>query len=142
DFERQSVADELARAGFDRGQPAFFSWLGVTMYLTPEAIEGTLAFVASIAPGGGLAFDYAVPPSTLGLMQRLAHHALARRVAKAGEPFRTFFAPADLRSRLAGLGFGPIEDLGAPELNARYFSGRADGLCVQGRLGRVLSAER
>src|SRR5271165_4327165 len=29
DFERQTLADGLARAGFDNGATAFFSWLGV-----------------------------------------------------------------------------------------------------------------
>jgi methyltransferase (TIGR00027 family) len=28
DFERQNLADELAQAGFNMDQPAFFSWLG------------------------------------------------------------------------------------------------------------------
>ena len=34
-----------------------------------------------------------------------------------------------------------MEDLGADELNARYFHGRADGLRVGGHLGRLMRAE-
>lgn len=34
-----------------------------------------------------------------------------------------------------------IEDFGRDELNARYFSHRADGLRLRGGLGRVISAE-
>src|ERR1700691_1687992 len=37
DFERQTLADGLAQSGFDGAGPAFFSWLGVTPYLTREA---------------------------------------------------------------------------------------------------------
>jgi len=48
DFERQSLADGLAVAGLRRDQPAYFQWLGVTPYLTREAIISTLDFVASI----------------------------------------------------------------------------------------------
>ena len=93
DFERQTLAEGLARAGFDRRAPSFFSWLGVTMYLSGEAIGPTFEFIASTPPGGGLVFDYMVPRSSLGFMSRLAFDALSRRVAAAGEPFRTFFDP-------------------------------------------------
>src|ERR1700722_14890047 len=34
DFERQTLADGLAAAGFDAAKPPFFAWLGVTVYLT------------------------------------------------------------------------------------------------------------
>jgi methyltransferase (TIGR00027 family) len=34
DFERQTLAAGLEQGGFDSGSPAFFSWLGVTPYLT------------------------------------------------------------------------------------------------------------
>jgi methyltransferase (TIGR00027 family) len=37
DFEIQTLEDGLRRAGFDTSKAAFFSWLGVTMYLTSSA---------------------------------------------------------------------------------------------------------
>src|SRR5215470_14193166 len=48
DFERQSLAEGLANAGFDPGRPAFFQWLGVVPYLTHEAISSTLDYIASV----------------------------------------------------------------------------------------------
>jgi hypothetical protein len=42
---------------------------------------------------------------------------------------------------LLGLGFHGIEDLGADEINARFFARRSDKLRVVGRLGRLMSAE-
>ncbi|MGA9633267.1 MAG: SAM-dependent methyltransferase, partial [Candidatus Acidiferrales bacterium] len=139
DFERQTLADGLRAAGFDREKPAFFSWLGVTMYLSDEAIASTLGFVASLPPGGGIVFDYVVPRESLSLIERMALDALSRRVDAAGEPFRTFFDPKVLGERLIGIGFRSVEDLGGDEINARYFKGRADGLRV-GNVGRLLSA--
>src|SRR5262249_32483033 len=53
DFETQSLAEELRAAGFREAEPAFFSWLGVTMYLTRDAIFSTLSYVASCAAGSG-----------------------------------------------------------------------------------------
>lgn len=140
DFERQTLAEGLRDAGFDREKPAFFSWLGVTMYLTGEAIDATLRFVASLPPGGGIVFDYAVTRESLGFAEGMALDALAKRVEAAGEPFRTFFDPQALEERLMRIGFRSVEDLGADEINARYFKDRADGLRVMGNLGRLIGA--
>jgi methyltransferase (TIGR00027 family) len=141
DFERQTLAEGLRDAGFDRDKPAFFSWLGVTMYLTAEAVAATLGFVASLPTGGGIAFDYVVPQESLGRVERMALGALSRRVKAAGEPFRTFFDPTALTARLKQIGFRSVEDLGADEINALYFKDRADGLRITGNLGRLMSAE-
>ncbi len=141
DFEHQTLPEGLRQAGFDSGQPAFFSWLGVTMYLVRETVIGTFRFIASCSPGGGVAFDYGVPRESLGWMEKMAHDALARRVESSGEPFVTFFTPQELRAELEGIGFHAIQDMGPEELNAVYFQARADGLRIRGRLGRLMSAE-
>ena len=141
DFERQTLADGLKLAGFDCSKAAFFSWLGVTMYLTEEAVMATFGFIASIPSGGGVAFDYAVPRSSLNWIGRLALDALAFRVAAAGEPFRTFFDPSELAERLQRIGFRSVEDLAAEEINARYFKDRGDRLRVTSSLGHLMSAE-
>ena len=141
DFERQTLSEGLRDAGFDPTRVTFFSWLGVTMYLTEEAVMSTLGFIASTPPGGGVVFDYGVPRSSLNWMGKLALDALSRRVAAAGEPFRTFFDPRALADRLRQIGFRAVEDMGSEEINARYFKNRADGLRVGGKIGRLTSAE-
>src|ERR1700723_139218 len=141
DFERQTLQAGLKLAGFNPAKPTFFSWLGVTMYLTEDAVMSTFGFIASTPPPGGVALDYAVPPSSLGLFGRIALDAVSRRVARAGEPFRTFFAPVELAQRLRTMGFSSVEDLGAEEINARYFRDRPDRLRIMGRIGRLMSAQ-
>jgi methyltransferase (TIGR00027 family) len=47
DFETQTLAEGLRSAGCDPGICTFFSWLGVTPYLTAEAVAATLRFIAS-----------------------------------------------------------------------------------------------
>jgi methyltransferase (TIGR00027 family) len=139
DFERESLAEGLMRAGFDTQRPAFFSWLGVTPYLTRGAFDATVRFIAGMAPGSGVVFDYAIERRLLSKMQRTALDAMTARVARAGEPFQLFFDPAALQADLANMGFGEIEDLGKDAINTRYFAGRADGLAVGGG-GRLLCA--
>ena len=51
DFERESLQEGLARMGFRVEAPAFVSWLGVTQYLTPAAIQSTLDLLGSFARG-------------------------------------------------------------------------------------------
>ena len=139
DFERQSLADRLREAGFSTEQPAFISWLGVTPYLTREALTGALRFIASRPRGTTVVFDYATDPRSMGWWSRLIYWLIARRVAKAGEPFRTTFTPETLRAELRPLNFSELADTGAAELNERYCRNRTDGLRV-GRFGRLMKA--
>ena len=139
DFETQTLEDGLLRAGFDTGRCTFFSWLGVTMYLTSDAISATLRFVASMPVGSRIVFDYMISPSLLDPTARMAFHSLAHRVALAGEPFQTFFDPSSLKITLQSMGFGLIEDIAPEEMNARYFQGRSDNSRV-GRLAHVINA--
>src|SRR6201999_3740107 len=41
-FETQPLTEGLAHGAFDFDEPAFFSWLGVTPYLTLEAFRATI----------------------------------------------------------------------------------------------------
>jgi methyltransferase (TIGR00027 family) len=140
DFERQELAAELLAAGFRADQPTFVSWLGVVPYLTKEAAAHTFGFLGKFPAGSGVVFDYSVPRSSLSVLERVALDALSRRVARAGEPFRLFFAPQELDEFLRGLGFRHIDQLAAGEINSRYFANRQDGLCVTGSAGRIVSA--
>ena len=58
DFEVQSLRDGLDAAGFDWSQPTMFSWLGVIVYLTMDAVESTLRTVAECRSGSEVVFEY------------------------------------------------------------------------------------
>jgi methyltransferase (TIGR00027 family) len=139
DFETQDLASRLALSGFRADEPAFFAWLGVTMYLSREAFLQTLAFVASV-PASGIVFDYAVDPAALTPHERFALEALRARVASAGEPFRLFFTPESVVNDLRAAGFNRITDLDSQEINERYLKDRADGLHLTGGLAHLISA--
>jgi methyltransferase (TIGR00027 family) len=145
DFEHQTLASALDLAGLTPNAPAFFSWLGVIPYITRESCMSTLAFIARMPSGSGVAFDFAIDPQLLDWKGRLALKALSARVALSGEPFRLFFRPEELESELKHLGFGEIEILAGDEINTRYFrdcdsQDRADGLRVSGNIGRLACA--
>ena len=122
DFERETLADGLAKGGFDANRPAFFIWLGVVPYLTRHAIFATLSFIAGL-PGGEVVFDYPQPLDHHPPARRGAIEAIMARSAALGEPWRSFFDPAGLRAELTAIGFKEIEDLGPHEVAKRYGDG-------------------
>ncbi len=128
DFEHRTLAEELAEAGFDPRQPAFFGWLGVVPYLTIAAFRATLNTIAQLPRGTAVGFDYGLSPEKLSPVGRIAFDALAARVAAAGEPFQLFFTPESMEAELRSAGFHRIEQLDYEQLNERYFNDRADGL--------------
>jgi len=140
DFEQQTLAVALLHSAFNSTAAAFFSWLGVTPYLTSEACLTTFRLIASMPAGSGVVFDFALDPALLNAGQRQALAALSKRVARYGEPFQLFFDPGKLQVELRAMGFHRTEFLQAKDLNARYFKGRRDGLLVRGSLGHLMGA--
>ena len=121
DFEGGSMKAALKGAGLDTDRAAFVLWLGVTPYLTEEAVFATLGELASWPGGTEVVFDYANPPERVTDSAARAHHEqMAERVAASGEPFRGYFDTPELHTRARKLGFSDIEDLDRAALVARY----------------------
>lgn len=120
DFERQSLADGLAAAGFQADRPAFFQWLGVIPYLTREAIAQTLDFIARV-PESEVVFDYGEPFENYAEERRAGVMAVAESAAARGEPWLSQFDPAEISDMLRAAGFGGIEDLGMAALAERFY---------------------
>jgi methyltransferase (TIGR00027 family) len=119
DLASESVAAALARSSFADDRPAFFSWLGVTMYLTREANLATLQSVASCAaPGSELVLTY-VDQRMLNIESE-SFRALQRRVTSFGEPFLSGFDPKSFATTLKQCGLTLCEDLSGDEVAARY----------------------
>lgn len=140
DFEHETLRDGLARDGFDFSQAAFFAWLGVTPYLSKDAIAQTLSFVASLPKGSAIAFEYVEPMRAQPEQLRTHFKTMAERVAAVGEPFKSYFTAEEMAGLLRQSGFTHIEDFGTAALNARYFVDRADSLKLRGAAHMVLAA--
>jgi methyltransferase (TIGR00027 family) len=121
DLARESIVDALRRSGFQFDKPAFFSWLGVTMYLTREANLTTLrAIAACCKPESSVVFTYTDELGLLSGSQSAAYERMKRNVAALGEPFLSGFDPQQLSAILAGVGFVLEEDLSGLDLSERY----------------------
>ena len=126
-FERQMITDALSQSGFRSNEPAFFSFIGVTRYLTREALISVFSsFVSSMPTGSEIVVDFYAPPS---LLQRL------REPNQETNGFRpSYFDPMTITRDLKPLGFADVKLIGPKELNVRYYKNRKDGLRIRNRM--------
>jgi methyltransferase (TIGR00027 family) len=121
DLAREDLATALDRSSFRNDEPAFFSWLGVTVYLTRQANLATLRAVAACsAPGSEIVFTYIDQVEFAPGGSRSAHNSNAQAVAMAGEPYVSGFEPDQLAGDLAAVGLTLVEDLDGKAMAARY----------------------
>lgn len=138
DLAHEDLGSALAAAGFRSDVPSFFSWLGVTVYLTRAANETTLRAISSCAaPGSEIAFTYIDQRA----LDAGAPQLDARRTQRAaqGEPWLSGFDPTAIADDLRALGLSLVEDLDGDALTARYCAGRSDRLAAA-RVGHVARA--
>jgi methyltransferase (TIGR00027 family) len=141
DFETQSLADQMETAGFRTDELTFFSWLGVTMYLTHDTMMEMMKFITSHTPSGSkIVFDYVIPPSSQNFLRRLVFYLLSQKIRRAGEPWKSFYDPNSLMKDLKAIGFTQAQDIGPEEINALFFKNRTDKLLV-GNFGHLMKAQ-
>lgn len=120
DFSSASLMEDLLQAGFDAAQPACFSWLGVSMYLKPDAVMQTLSDIANCAPGSSIVFDFCVHRLHLTEQEQAGLDFVTAALAAQDEHLQSSFAPQLLEHMLRHHGFHHIEHFGPEQLGARY----------------------
>jgi methyltransferase (TIGR00027 family) len=127
DFESESAVDALRRSAFDFGQPSFVAWAGVVPYLTAEAIDATLAAIASFQAGTELVLSYVTPPRLWDPLDRLVAEFIIPSAESLGEPIRSFHQPEDIAAVLDGHGFADLTHFGPHEAALQpYYRNRTD----------------
>jgi len=142
DLEAEAFSEALGNTAFDAAKPTFFSWLGVTIYLTKDAIESTLRSIRSLcALGSELVLDYADElPQTASVSAEdsLAQQAVMNAARSLGEPMLSSFGREEMGELIRSTGFELREQLGRAEQEERYFRGRSDDFHLQPRYRAVL----
>jgi methyltransferase (TIGR00027 family) len=131
DFEREKL-DRLFESGYDRNLKTCFIWEGVTMYLTPQAVDDTLTFVANNSgEGSSIIFDYLFKSFVDGTSEmegvqrieavRKAYELLDEPLTD--EPFTFGIEEGNIGEFLSQKGFWQIEEVTGEYLENAYFRG-------------------
>ena len=141
DLSIEDLPSVLQKSPLRVSEHAFFSWLGVTMYLTKEANLKILQAISSTAaPGSELVFEYVDHAFfESDIASAGSAQALRQAVATLGEPFLCGFRPSTLQSDLALCGYSVLEDLSDTELVRQYDPQGLNKLSTDG-LGRIALA--
>lgn len=128
DFEVSSWWEELLKAGFDINKPAVIACTGVSLYLTKEAIVGTLNQIATLAPGSTLAMTFYLPIKLLDDEDKPMQEMAEKGARAAGTPFASFFAPDEILAMANKAGFKEAKTVSTKDMEQSYFKDRTDGL--------------
>jgi methyltransferase (TIGR00027 family) len=135
DFESVSLREGLQASTLNFSEPAFFSCLGVLVYLSREAADGIFQLVATFPASSEIVFTFSTPDSSLPANDAENRAALANMANALGEPWQTHFEPQTLMRDLSALGFSAISFLSAEAADQTYFQNRNDGLHAPRRGG-------
>lgn len=128
DFSRQSLAEVLQLAGFDSGRSTVFIWEGVTNYLTADAVDAVLRYVASCADGSWVVFTYVHRGALNGSGRFADASKIVNNVAKLGEPWTLGLIPEELHSYLEDRGLRLDRDDDARRYRSTYFGKTAESM--------------
>jgi methyltransferase (TIGR00027 family) len=139
DFNTQSLPERLLSSGYDPSRISLFIWQGVTMYLTPEGVDTTLAFVAkNAAPGSAIVFDYVYQSVLEGIQKQNEISNMRRYRFMTGEGLTFGIPEGTVGSFLRERGFRQVKDVSMHELKAAYFTGNNASRKVVGGYGIVI----
>ena len=128
DFEKDDLRTRLAAAGLDSERTVFFNWMGVSYYLTENAILDNLARMAGIGgPGTEIVLDYLVAKECVPPEDRALFSAMMAFVEKRGEPMISRFDPDEVAAALNPRGLWDVVRNESPaEHRRRYLGERTD----------------
>jgi methyltransferase (TIGR00027 family) len=139
DLEQISLKEGLAGGGLDLRIATFFSSLGVTQYLTEEALDLWLNFILSLPSASQVVFSFVLAATALPWRERALAAVSAVIAGARGEPWLSRFSAEQLANKLTSMGFSKVIHFSTEAANARYFRGRRDGLEAS-KLGQMMRA--
>jgi methyltransferase (TIGR00027 family) len=131
DFENQSLHTELEKAQYDLNSKTLFIWEGVTQYITEEANDAILKYVAQAVPGSMLVFTYITNSFIEGKGIHDGIKVMYKYMRKEKNPLWIFgLEPTELTEYLKKYSLSLMEDIGSEEMMERYMKAIDIGLSV------------
>ncbi|HEX2569986.1 MAG TPA: class I SAM-dependent methyltransferase [Polyangia bacterium] len=130
DFNTQTLGDRLLASGYNERGKTLFIWQGVTMYLTQEGVDSTLAFIAQHAgPGSAVIFDYFYN-ETLRDKSRREVRLMWQAARVTGEAYLFGIDAGQIEPFLTRRGFRDVRNTTSEDLTRLYFTGPNAGRAV------------
>ena len=128
DFDKDKLDERLFESGYDRNLKTLFIWEGVTFYITAEAVDETLAFVAkNSGEGSSIIFNYIFQSVVDGTTKLEEAKKWRRQLERYGEPPTFGIEEGTTEEFLAERGFGQVKNMTAESLENTYFKGKNRG---------------
>ena len=139
DFNTQTLEERLMESEYAPNLKTLFIWQGVTMYLTSDAIDTTLAFVVRHSgPDSAIVFDYLYREVLDGLRQQNEVTNMRRYRFMTGEGLTFGIPEGTIEAFLKERNFQQVKDVNVDYLKATYFTGKNAGRAVAGGHGIVI----
>ncbi|MDA8707736.1 class I SAM-dependent methyltransferase [Hellea sp.] len=141
DFENQTLAQALEAGGVSADKVTFFTWLGVHMYLTNEAVKSTFSVMGAYPKGSEMVMDYISPSyvTAAGMVENSVEQ-LQEVVSKMGEPLKSKYYESELEEMLTSAGFSAVNFLSARWLIDNYLGGKKDAFDMPDEATSILTA--
>jgi methyltransferase (TIGR00027 family) len=124
DFNIQRLDQRLFESGYDEGLKTLFIWQGVTQYLTPQAVDSTLAFIAEHSGlGSAVIVDYMYTTLLDGTVKRGEVANMRSKRWASGETMTFGIPEGTVTEFLEQRGFTQVHDADAGYLHDTYFTG-------------------
>ena len=124
DFNIQTLEKRLPESGYDKSLQTLFIWQGVTQYLTPEAVDSTLAFITHYSPAGSsVIFDYMYTALLDGTIRHGEVEKMRRNRWTANEEMVFGITEGAVTAFLEQRGFTGVKDASHKFLHDTYFHG-------------------
>jgi len=124
DFNTQRLDQRLFESGYDEHLKTLFIWQGVTQYLTPEAVDSTLAFIAEHSgQDSAVIFDYMYPTLLDGTIKRGEVNNMRSKRWVSNEMMTFGIPEGQVTEFLEQRGFTQVHDANHTYLHDTYFTG-------------------
>jgi len=123
DFDAETL-EKLFECGYQRHKKTLFIWEGVVYYLTAEAVDQTLRFVAeNSGAGSSIIFDYAYAEALTAADKRSEVARMQRSQRFTGEGLIFGIGEGQIEAFLQARGYTQIENMTAADLKRRFLTG-------------------
>lgn len=124
DFDKEQLDKRLFESGYDKDLKTLFIWEGVTMYITAEAVDETLSFVAENSGlGSAIIFNYMFQSVLDGTCEVWYAAKVREDYERRGKPLTFGIHDGAIEEFLSKRGFYQVTNVTGDFFRSSYFKG-------------------